>query len=114
MPLPGGMSISISTLAFIGWHWIIYLSQVCPKVFHNGLLVTFSATSVNIKCTFSQGWILLSHICNQLSVQSMRTLLCLGAWSLMGYVKDCNLKAAAVLPEASCEEEDLAYNWDAI
>jgi hypothetical protein len=33
----------------------------------------------------------------------------------MGYVKDKDLKAATMLPEVdSDEEEDLAYDWDAI
>lgn len=33
----------------------------------------------------------------------------------MGYVKDKDLKAATVLPEAdSDDEEDLASDWDAI
>ena len=32
----------------------------------------------------------------------------------MGYVKDKDLKAATVLPEAESDKEDLADNWDAI
>jgi len=66
------------------------------------------ATSVEVKWIFSQGQLVLSHVHSQLSVQSMRALLCLGVWSLMGYVKDDDVKAAAVLPEADGEEEDLA------
>lgn len=74
----------------------------------------FTATSVDVERTFSQGRLLLSHIRNRLSVQSTRALLCLGVWSLMGYVKDKDLKAATVLPEADSNEKDLAYDWDAI
>ena len=84
------------------------------KVFLNGFTNYFSATSVDVERTFSQGRLLLSHIRNRLSVQSTRALLCLGVWSLMGYVRDKDLKAATVLPEADDEEEDLAADWDEI
>ena len=73
------------------------------------------ATLVDIECTSSQGQLLLSHICNQLSVQLTQALLYLGVWSEMGYVKDKDLKAATVLPEVGLdEEEDLSDGWDAI
>ncbi|KDR70620.1 hypothetical protein GALMADRAFT_76041, partial [Galerina marginata CBS 339.88] len=49
-----------------------------------------------------------------LSVQSTRALLCLGVWSLLGYVKDSDVKAAAVLPEVDGDEQELPDNWDAI
>lgn len=78
-------------------------------------LIFFSATSVDVERTFSQGRLLLSHVRNRLSVQSTRALLCLGVWSLMGYVKDMDVKAATVLPEVvGSEEDDLPYDWDAI
>lgn len=65
---------------------------------------------------FSKGRILLSHVRNQLSVQSTRALMCLGAWSLMGYVKDSDLKAVTVLPDLKEGEEEipLAKDWDLI
>src|SRR5277367_3162115 len=62
------------------------------------------ATSVDVKHTFSQGRLLLSHIRNRLSVQSTRALLCLGMWSEIGYVKDKDVKAATVLPEVGLDE----------
>ncbi|KAF8814219.1 ectomycorrhizas secreted protein, partial [Phlegmacium glaucopus] len=52
-----------------------------------------------------------------LSVQSTRALLCLGVWSLMGYVKDASAnsgKSYTVLPEVDGEEEELADNWDSV
>ena len=69
--------------------------------------------SIDVERTFSQGWLLLSHVRSCLSVQSMRALLC-GVWSLMGYVKDEDVKAAAVLPEVNGEEEELATDWDSL
>jgi hypothetical protein len=111
----------MSIRAFIGWLWIIYLSLVRPTKSYllklsltNLFINVLSATSVDVERTFSQGRLLLSHIRNRLSVQSTRALLCLGVWSLMGYVKDNDLKAATVLPEAGSDEEVLANDWDAI
>ncbi|KAF8232756.1 hypothetical protein L208DRAFT_1270491, partial [Tricholoma matsutake] len=42
-----------------------------------------------------------------LSVQSTCALMCVGAWSLMGYVKDNDIKAVAVLPEVEGDEDEL-------
>ena len=59
---------------------------------------------------------MLSHVRNRLSVQSTRALMCVGAWSLRGYVKDSDLKAITVLPDLKEgeEEEPLDENWDLI
>lgn len=51
---------------------------------------------------------------SRLSVQSTRALLCLGVWSWMGYVRDDDVKAAAVLPEVDGNEEQLNFDWDAM
>jgi hypothetical protein len=65
---------------------------------------------------FSKGRILLSHVRNRLSVQSTRALMCLGAWSLMGYVKDIDIKAVTALPDLQEDEEEdiLDDDWDLI
>jgi hAT family C-terminal dimerisation region len=76
--------------------------------------ILFAATSVHVERTFSQGRLLLSHVRSRLSVQSTRALLCVGIWSLLGYVKDNDVKAAAVLPAVNGEEEELAEDWDSI
>jgi hypothetical protein len=49
-------------------------------------------------------------------VQSTRALLCLGIWSLLGYVKDSDVKGVVILPElrADEEEEELKEDWDKI
>ena len=72
------------------------------------------ATSVDVERIFSQGRILLSHIRSRLTVQSTRALMCLGIWSVKGFVKDCDIIAAAVLPDVIGEEEDPELDWDAI
>ena len=88
-------------LLYLQWtsYWYIY---------------NITAMSIDVKRTFSQGQLLLSHVRSHLSVQSTWALLCIGVWSLMGYVKDEDVKAAAVLPEVNGEEEELATDWDSL
>jgi hypothetical protein len=71
---------------------------------------------VDVEHIFSQGRLLLSHIQSRLSVQSTRALMCLGVWSIFGYVKDSNVKAVVVLPElqADKQEEELELGWDKV
>ena len=42
--------------------------------------------------------------------------MCVGAWSLCGFVKDSDIKAATVLPELArnATEDELSLDWDAI
>ena len=47
-------------------------------------------------------------------VQSMCALMCLGEWSLMGYVKDGDIRATTKLLEVDGEEEELEKGWDVI
>jgi len=82
----------------------------------NILLTLISATSVDVERAFSQGRLLLSHVRSRLSVQSTRASMCLGAWSLRGFVKDSDIKAVTVLPELApnTSEDELSFDWDAI
>jgi hypothetical protein len=74
------------------------------------------ATSVDVERVFSQGRLLLSHIRSRLSVQSTRALMCLGVWSILGFITDSDVRAAvAALPELIGDDEDeLDINWDRI
>ena len=64
------------------------------------------ATSVDVERTFSRGRLLLSHVRSCLNTQSIRALLCLGTWSLMGLVKDRDvLDVTSMAPETQ-EEDD--------
>jgi hypothetical protein len=72
---------------------------------------------VDVERVFSQGRLLLSHIRSRLSVQTTRALMCLGVWSLLGFVTDSDVKASVILlPELheDDEENDLDINWDKI
>ncbi|KAF8805652.1 hypothetical protein BYT27DRAFT_7061588, partial [Phlegmacium glaucopus] len=73
------------------------------------------ATSINVEHVFSKGQILLLHLCSCLSVQSTHALMCLGVWSLMGYVDDSDVKAVTILPDVKADKEDiLKEDWDMI
>ena len=55
-----------------------------------------------------------------MSTQTTRALLCLGKWSLMGFVHNNDIKKIAKLPEVPEEdgdsegEVDMPDGWDAI
>jgi hypothetical protein len=57
------------------------------------------ATSVEMERKFSQGRLLLSYTCSQLSVESTRAALCLGDWSAHGLVQDSDIKAVVQQPD---------------
>jgi len=65
-----------------------------------------------VERVFSQGRLVLSHVRNGLSVQSTRALMCLGAWSRMGLVKDKDVMEAARLPDVNGSEDELGSDWD--
>ena len=79
------------------------------------VLMVFSATSIDVERIFSRGQLVLSHIRNRLSAQTMRALLCLGSWSLLGMVKDEDVLKVALLNNVEGDEEvELENGWDAI
>ena len=63
---------------------------------------------------FSKGRIVLSHVRNRLSAQSIRALLCLGNWSRLGYVRDKDVLAVTMQPDLEGDEDYLRDGWDAI
>ena len=101
MFLHGGTGNRKFTPAFWGWQWttsqyqVIVFSPPYPK-FKIVLSVSI-ATSIDVEHVFSKAWILLSHICSCLPIQSTCALICVGAWSLLGYMKDRDVRLATVL-----------------
>jgi hypothetical protein len=67
-----------------------------------------------VERVFSKGRILLSHIRNRLSAQSIRALMCLGNWSKLGYVTDKDVLAVTIMPDVEGDEEELPDGWDSI
>ncbi len=78
------------------------------------------ATAVDVECAFSCGRLLITHIRNPLSSQTLCTLMCLGDWSKLGFVEDSDIHAVVILPEVPEEDgnEDgdilMPDGWDAI
>ena len=70
--------------------------------------------SVDVERVFSKGHLLLSHVRNQLTINSTQVLLCLGTWSKLGFVNKEDLHAAALLPELRKGEEDLSDDFDLV
>jgi hypothetical protein len=72
------------------------------------------ATSVDVERIFSKGRLLLSHVRSRLSAQTTGALLCLGSWSLQGYVKDSEMKTVAMMPEIVGDDSDfeMEEGWD--
>lgn len=81
-------------------------------------LIVIIAMSVDVERLFSKGCLLLSHICNCLSVQSTRALttMCLAVWRRLGHVKDKDVLPVTMLPdlEDGEQEEGSVDGWDAI
>jgi hypothetical protein len=78
------------------------------------IVISPTATTVDVERIFSQGRILLPHVRNRLSVQSTRALLSVGIWSKLGYIEDEDVKLVTVQAELEGEEESLEDGWDKI
>ena len=65
---------------------------------------------------FSRGRLILPYVRNRLSAQSTRAILCLGSWSLAGYVEADDVKEAAEMSEVDGDDSDFEMDdgWDAI
>lgn len=70
------------------------------------------ATSTDVERVFSKGRLVLSHIHNHLTVASTCALMCLGAWSKLGLVRDADIKVATALPDLVGAEDKLRLGWD--
>ena len=84
------------------------------SIHYKSLLPSSLATSVDVEWGFSRGRLLLTHVRNWLSSQVTRALLCLGSWSLRGYVNDSDLQVVALMADIEGEDEELEEGWDKI
>ncbi|OJA11202.1 hypothetical protein AZE42_11296 [Rhizopogon vesiculosus] len=69
-------------------------------------------TSIDVERLFSRGHLLLSHVRSRLSVQSTWTLLCLGFWSQLNFIKPEDVNKVTMLPDVEGEEQEMAHGWD--
>jgi hypothetical protein len=78
------------------------------------------ATSVDVERVFSYGGLLVSYIRNRLSAQTTRALLCLGQWSLLGFIHDNDVLKVTQLPEGPRRDDhgegdvEFSDGWDTI
>src|SRR6266851_3106530 len=109
MPSYGGMRGVLLFLTFLIWLGIISQSQVSvPSSLLSLLIFCPLATTVDVERVFSHGRLILPHVHNCLTVQSTHALLCVSTWSLLGLVKDSDIKMSVG------KDDDLPENWDVI
>ena len=70
--------------------------------------------SVDVERVFSKGHLVLSHVRNQLSVESTHSLLCLGAWSKLGFINEADIKAITNLPDVKEGDKDYQDEFDRV
>jgi hypothetical protein len=74
------------------------------------VMIILVATTIEVELTFSQGRLILLHVCNCLSSQSIYALMCVGNWSQLGPGE-----ILLVLGDELNEDEDeLLAGWDQI
>jgi hypothetical protein len=82
------------------------------------VLTLLPATSTEVEHVFLRGCLLLSHICNRLSSQSTRVVLCLGYWSQLGLVEDEDVLQVTMMEEEAGNDPngdvDIEDGWDDI
>lgn len=83
-----------------------------PSLFLSLLLTAppFPGPSVFVERTFSRGHLVLPHVCNRLSAESTRAVLCLEEWSCLGLVSDKDMLFVTSGGEA--DEDALEENWE--
>ena len=112
--------------AFSWWvaNWLTYLhlSWMASDYFSiPGMCLVITINSICCICSdncveriFSKGRLVLSHVCNGLSVQSTQALICLGTWSKISFMKDKDVTEAVRLPDIKGNEDGLDCDWDNI
>jgi len=102
-------------LTFLIWLRIISQSQVSvPASLLSLLIFCLLATTVDVEQVFSRGQLVLLYVYNCLAIQSTHASLYVSIWSLLGLVKDSNIRMSVGKDDVVGEEDDLPENWDAI
>ncbi len=76
--------------------------------------LSLTATTVDVERMFSKGRILLPHVRNRLTGQSVRAILCLSEWARIGLVKDKDIHEATEKAEVKGPEtsDEVSLGWD--
>ncbi|TFY53317.1 hypothetical protein EVJ58_g9512 [Rhodofomes roseus] len=73
--------------------------------------LTIPPTSVAVERLFSKGRIFISHLQNGLSAESIRALMCLNNWSLLGFIKDEDVRSVTREDASKDPPEDVEDVW---
>ena len=101
-PLSNGPQLSV-------YSWYVLVSQA-----RKSNKLAYPATTVDVERMLSKGCLILSHIRNRLSVNSTRALLCLGAWSKLGFVRKADIHDAVTLPDLKEGDSDMEDELDLV
>ncbi|KAJ3002262.1 hypothetical protein NUW54_g5941 [Trametes sanguinea] len=99
------------------FQWWYRRRRVYPRLARMAMdYLSIPATSVDVERVFSRGRLLLPHVRNRLSAQTTRALLCLGDWSVHGYIAQSDLADVAKMPEVddSVYDDEQSGVWDVI
>ena len=108
---PSLSCMALDYLSIPGKSRTIYFSQY---------FTTVTATSTDVEWVFLHGCLCLPHVRNQLNAKSTHAIICLGAWSLLGLVKDGDIQAVTKKkPVITAEDNDegdveMEEGWDNI
>ena len=107
----GGRSTSYCIHGYTAWPL-----TTSPSPVSNFIIIRLNpdllrlATTVDVERVFSHGRFLLPYTRNQLSSDSFRAQMCVGAWSLLGMVKDKDVVKGG--GEESDSESDFNIDTD--
>ena len=75
-----------------------------------------TATTSEVERLFSRGRLILPHVRNRLSAQSMRAIICVGAWSAHGFIQAEDSRPIGLLEDVDNATDDylMEEGWDRI
>ncbi|KIK91970.1 hypothetical protein PAXRUDRAFT_43329, partial [Paxillus rubicundulus Ve08.2h10] len=89
----------------------VYLSLSCMALDY--LTIPGEAMFINVEHLFSHGCLIVMHRHYRLSAHT-HALLCLGAWSLLGFIKTEDVLAVSTLEDVEGDGAVLEDSWDSI
>ena len=78
-----GPANSTQTRAWLVWHWITWPHQVCTHALVSWFetdVYPYIATSVDVECTFSAGWLTINNLQHNMSSETFEAKMAVGSW----------------------------------
>ena len=106
----------MATMEYYRFHALCYIAFIlgtCQWSFecYGGYIALYCQVIFSWWRLFSKGHILLPHLHNHLSAQLTHTLLCLGSWSQLGFVKNEDIKKVVWSNAEDEESADEDIYW---